>query len=256
MIVKVCGVRTAEVAEAAVEAGADLIGLVFEARSPRHVDDRAADAVREAVAGRADLVGVLVEPSAALCDHLAGRHRLAAVQVHGDVDPLLVVEVSVPVIRALNAGGAAEAYTDQWWPASLLLLDAAPEEAGALPGGTGRRLPLGWAAEVARHRPIILAGGLGPATVADAIAAVRPRGVDASSGLESAPGVKDPALVRAYVRTARAAFDLLGAAPATVGNRGEAGGSPPASGRVSARMRREAGGSPPASGRVSARMSR
>jgi phosphoribosylanthranilate isomerase len=217
VIVKVCGVRTAEVAEAAVDAGADLIGLVFEARSPRHVDDRAADIVREAVAGRADLVGVLVEPSPELCDRLADRHRLAAVQVHGEVDPMLVAKVGVPVIRAINARSATDAYTDPWWPATLVLLDAAPEEAGALPGGTGRRLPLGWAAEVARHRPVILAGGLGPDTVADAIVAVRPRGVDASSGLETAPGVKDPALVRAYVRTARAAFELQRAAPAPVG---------------------------------------
>jgi phosphoribosylanthranilate isomerase len=219
VIVNVCGVRTAEVAEAAVDAGADLVGLVFVARSPRHVDDRAADAVREAVAGRADLVGVLVEPPAALCDHLAVRHRLAAVQVHGEVDPGLVAETAVPVIRALNARSAAHAYTDPWWPASLLLLDSAPDDPAALPGGTGRRLPAAWAAEVARHRPVILAGGLGPETVADAIAAVRPRGVDASSGLESAPGVKDPALVRAFVRTARAAFDLLAAAPAAAGER-------------------------------------
>ncbi len=217
MIVKVCGVRTAEVAEAAVEAGADLVGLVFVERSPRAVDDRAADAVREAVAGRADLVGVLVEPDAELCDRLASRHRLAAVQVHGDVDPRLVTRVAVPVVRALNVRSATDAYTDPWWPASLLLLDAAPDDPSALPGGTGRRLPVEWAAEVARHRPVILAGGLGPETVADAIATVRPRGVDASSGLESAPGVKDPTLVRAYVRTARAAFDLLEAAPAAGG---------------------------------------
>jgi phosphoribosylanthranilate isomerase len=209
MIVKVCGVRTAEVAEAAVAAGADLIGLVFVESSPRHVDEVAVDAVREAVAGRADLVGVLVEPSAALCDALADRHRLAAVQVHGEVDPMLTAHVSVPVIRALNVSSAAQAYTDPWWPSALTLLDAAPAEEGALPGGTGRRLPLAWAAEVARHRPVVLAGGLGPESVADAIAAVRPRGVDASSGLESAPGVKDPGLVRAYVRTARAAFELL-----------------------------------------------
>jgi phosphoribosylanthranilate isomerase len=220
VIVKVCGVRTAEVAEAAVDAGADLIGLVFAERSPRHVDDRAADAVREAVAGRADLVGVLVEPPAALCDHLARRHRLAAVQAHGDVDPRLVSQVAVPVVRALNVRSAAEAYTDGWWPASLLLLDAAPDDSGALPGGTGRRIPLQWAAEVARHRPTILAGGLGPESVADAIAAVRPRGVDASSGLESAPGVKDPTLVRAYVRTARAAFDLLDSHAAHAAARG------------------------------------
>jgi phosphoribosylanthranilate isomerase len=220
VIVKVCGVRTAEVAEVAVEAGADLIGLVFAERSPRHVDDRAADAVREAVAGRADLVGVLVEPPAALCDHLARRHRLAAVQAHGAIDRMLPAQVSVPVIRALNVRSAAEAYTDDWWPASLLLLDAAPDDSGALPGGTGRRIPLEWAAEVARHRPTILAGGLGPDSVADAIAAARPRGVDASSGLESAPGVKDPALVRAYVRTARAAFDLLHSPTAHAAARG------------------------------------
>lgn len=217
MIVKVCGVRTAEVAEAAVEAGADLVGLVFVERSPRNVDDRAADAVREAVAGRADLVGVLVEPDAALCDRLATRHRLAAVQVHGDVDPRLATEVAVPVVRALNVKSAVEAYTDPWWPASLILLDAAPEDPSALPGGTGRRLPAEWAAEIARHRQVILAGGLGPDTVADAIAAVRPRGVDASSGLETAPGVKDAALVRAFVRTARAAFDLLETAAAPGG---------------------------------------
>jgi phosphoribosylanthranilate isomerase len=217
VIVKVCGVRTAEVADAAVEAGADMIGLVFVERSPRNAGDREADAVREAVAGRADLVGVLVEPSAELCDRLARRHRLAAVQLHGEVDPLVVTRVSVPVIRALNARCAAEAYTDGWWPAALLLLDSAPDDSAALPGGTGRLLPREWAAQVARHRPVILAGGLGPDGVADAIAAVRPRGVDASSSLESAPGVKDAALVRAYVRTARAAFELLGAAPAAAG---------------------------------------
>jgi phosphoribosylanthranilate isomerase len=213
MIVKVCGVRTPEVAEAAVEAGADLIGLVFVERSPRHVDDAAADAVREAVAGRADLIGVLVEPTAELCDHLAARHRLAAVQVHGAVDPRLAAEAGVPVIRALNVRSAAQAYRDPWWPAALVVLDAAPTSEGALPGGTGRRLPLEWAAEVARHRPVILAGGLGPDSVADAVAGVRPRGVDASSGLETAPGVKHPDLVRAYVRTARAAFDVLRVAP-------------------------------------------
>jgi phosphoribosylanthranilate isomerase len=221
MIVKVCGVRTPDVAEAAVDAGADLIGLVFAERSPRHVDAAAADAVREAVAGRADLVGVLVEPTADLCDRVAERHRLAAVQVHGRVDPRLAAQAGVPVIRALNVSSAAQAYTDPWWPAALVVLDAAPARAGDLPGGTGRRLPLDWAAEVARHRPVILAGGLGPNGVADAIAAVRPRGVDASSGLETAPGVKNPDLVRAYVRTARAAFDLLRVrvAPAAVGLR-------------------------------------
>jgi len=210
MIVKVCGVSTPWIAELAVEAGADWIGLVFEPRSPRHVDEAAAEAVMEAVGGRADLIGVLVEPSAALCDQLATRFRLSAVQVHGAaVDASLLTDTAVPVIRGANVAGEQEAYTLEWPPSGLVLLDSAPAQDDALPGGTGRVLPLEWAANVARHRRIVLAGGITPDSVADTLARVHPYGVDASSGLESSPGVKDPDRVRAYVRTARAAFDVL-----------------------------------------------
>lgn len=205
MIVKVCGVRSAEVAEAAVDAGADWLGLVFEPRSPRHAGDAACDAVRAATAGRADLVGVLVEPDPARCNALATRHRLAAVQLHGDIDRGIVQDVLVPVIRGLNVEAAGAALVAQWWPDGLLLLDGAPRR-GELPGGNGRVIDWDVAAEVAAHRRVILSGGLGPDNVGDAIARVRPYGVDASSGLESAPGVKDPARVRAYVEAARAAF--------------------------------------------------
>lgn len=210
MIVKVCGVRTAEVATTAVEAGADWIGLVFEPRSPRYVDPAAATEVIRAVAGAADVVGVVVSPSPRQCQELAERYGLAAVQVHGPADPGLVLQVSVPVIRAVNAWPPAPAAVE-WWPDCLILLDAAPGP-GELPGGTGRRLPLEWAASVAAHRPIVLAGGLGPEDVADAVARVRPVGVDASSRLELAVGVKDLALVRAFVRAARAAAALVEAA--------------------------------------------
>jgi phosphoribosylanthranilate isomerase len=215
MIVKVCGVSTPQIAELAVDAGADWIGLIFEPRSPRYVDETAAEAVMEAVGGRADLVGVLVEPSAELCNQLATRFRLNAVQVHGaDVSPSLLVDCEVPVIRGINVATEHEAYTLEWPPSGLVLLDSAPgDEPGALPGGTGRSLPHEWAANVAIHRRIVLAGGIDADNVADTIARVRPYGVDASSGLESAPGVKDPDLVRAYVRTARAAFDVLAGMP-------------------------------------------
>ncbi len=213
MIVKVCGVSTPRIAELAVESGADWIGMVFEPRSPRFVDEAAAEAVMEAVGGRADLVGVLVDADAALCNQLAASFRLSAVQVHGSrVSPSLMSESDVAVIRGINVATEAEAYTLEWPPSGIVLLDSAPD-AGALPGGTGRRLPLEWAAAVALHRRIVLAGGITPDNVADSVARVRPHGVDASSGLESAPGVKDPDLVRSYVRTARAAFDVLGAAP-------------------------------------------
>jgi phosphoribosylanthranilate isomerase len=211
VIVKVCGVRTARVAEAAVDAGADWIGLVFEPRSPRHVDDLDAEAVRRAVAGRADLVGVMVAPTPGGGQRLARRHRLAALQIHGPVEPSFVTAVDLPVIRALNPPDARAALTLEWWPDCLVLLDSAPNGSGGLPGGTGSRVDLEVAAEVAAHRPVILAGGLTPDTVAQAIARVRPLGVDASSGLESSPGVKDPGRVRDYVVAAREAFARLGA---------------------------------------------
>lgn len=202
MIVKVCGVRTAAIAEVAVEAGADWVGIMFEPRSVRYADDGVARAVRDAVGMRADCVGVFVEPSLQEIDDAADRYRLAAVQVHGRLDPALALASSVPVIPGINITDEHGAYTMQWWPDCLVLIDS---PAGLLPGGSGVALPLDVAANVARHRPVILAGGLRPETVAAAVRAVRPRGVDASSGLERAPGVKDGELVAAYVRNARAA---------------------------------------------------
>ena len=209
MIVKVCGVRTVEVAEVAIDAGAGWLGLVLEPRSVRRVDDGAARAIAAAVDGRADLVGVMVAPSLADCDAAAARYRLAAVQVHGDVEMSLAASCSVPVIRAFNVGVAVQAYRDGWWPDWLVLVDAAPSGRDELPGGTGARVDAGAARALATHRDVVLAGGLNPENVDAAIHSVRPRGVDASSGLESAPGVKDPARVRAYVRAAREAFASL-----------------------------------------------
>src|SRR5438132_1094876 len=117
MIVKVCGVRTAEVAEAAVTAGADWIGLVFEPRSPRNATDAEARSVVDAVGRHADLIGVFVEPDAATCHDAAARYGLAAVQVHGEVQRDFVTECDVPVIRGLNVATRAEAMTAEAVPA-------------------------------------------------------------------------------------------------------------------------------------------
>jgi phosphoribosylanthranilate isomerase len=210
VIVKVCGVRTPEIAEVAINAGADWIGLMMVRASSRWVDDAAARAVVAAVDSRADLIGIFVEPTAAECDEAASRYHLAAVQVHGTIDRSLPIACSVPVIPVFNVASRAEAATIDWPPDVLVMLDGSPD-AGALPGGTGRHVPLEWAADVARHRRVILAGGLGPDDVAAAVVAVRPSGVDASSCLERGPGEKDPDLVRAYVLAAReAAAQLVG----------------------------------------------
>jgi phosphoribosylanthranilate isomerase len=204
MIVKVCGVRTPEVAEAALDAGADWIGLMLVPKSSRWVDDGAARIVVRTVGDRADLIGVFVEPTASECDEAASRYGLAGVQVHGNVNHSLMMACSVPVIPVINVQSRSAASTLDWPPDTLVMLDGKPDQ-GALPGGTGHRIPLEWAADVARHREILLAGGLGPDDVADAIAAVRPAGVDASSRLERGPGDKDPELVRRFVRAARSA---------------------------------------------------
>jgi phosphoribosylanthranilate isomerase len=207
LIVKVCGVRTAEVAAAALDAGADWLGVVVEPRSPRHATPAEIAAVVAVARGRAPVVAVTVDPGAERIVELQRDHRVDAVQAHGDVDRSLAAGAPLPVIRAINPATAEEAYTVDWWPDALLLLDAPAAE---LPGGTGVRVDLDVAAEVARRRPVILAGGLTPGNVAEAIAAVRPAGVDASSGLESAPGVKDVALVVAFVRAAREAARAAG----------------------------------------------
>ena len=209
MIVKVCGVRTPEIAEAAMDAGADWIGLMLVPKSSRWVDDDAALMVMRAVGNRADLIGVFVEPTAGACDEAAFRYRLAGVQVHGIINRSLMVACSVPVIPVINVQDRASASTLDWPPDTLVMLDGRPDH-GALPGGTGHRVPLEWAADVARHREILLAGGLGPDDVADAIAAVRPAGVDASSRLERSPGEKDPELVRRFVQAARSAAAKVG----------------------------------------------
>ncbi|MGH7722821.1 MAG: phosphoribosylanthranilate isomerase [Candidatus Dormibacteria bacterium] len=204
MIVKVCGVRTPEIAAAAIDAGADWLGLVLVPASPRHVDDAAARAVVDAVRGRADLVGVMVDATPSECEQAVDRYSLSALQLHGSVALSTASLAPVPVIRAINLTPGMSAYIDDWWPDCLVLLDSAPSAQG-LPGGTGNRVEQAVAATLARHRRLLLAGGLSAGNVAAAITAVRPHGVDASSGLESTPGVKDAARVVAYVRAARSA---------------------------------------------------
>ncbi len=177
---------------------------MFVRESPRWVDDEAALAVMRAVRGRADLVGVFVSPSKSICDEAASRYRLAAVQVHGALGRDLATGCCVPVIPVINVDTQAAACSIDWAPDILVMLDGMPVQ-GGLPGGTGHRVPLEWAADVARHRRVMLAGGLGPDDVGTAITTVRPAGVDASSRLERRPGEKDPQLVRDFVGSARRA---------------------------------------------------
>ncbi len=201
MIVKVCGITTASDAEACVEAGVDWLGLNFVPSSPRRVDAATARTIRDAVGGRALLVGVVADGTEAALLELVREARLDALQLHGDEPPALVACLAPQAYKAVRIGSAADLEWADTFP-GLLLLDAKVQ--GAL-GGTGHKVDWTLASVLARSRAVVLAGGLRPENVAEAVRTVRPWGVDTASGVEASPGIKDLDAVRAFVEAARGA---------------------------------------------------
>lgn len=219
--VKICGITRVEDAVAAVEAGADALGLNFAPPSPRAIDPASAQNIAAAVRGRALLVGVFVNADLADIQRLVRQVPLDAVQLHGDESPQAVADLSgVPVIKAFRLGDAGlsliasfqrECHQLGRLP-DAVLLDAF--QSGSY-GGTGKTVDWshaaeyhGLAGEFPALPPLILAGGLRATNVAEAVQAVRPHGVDTASGVESSPGVKDLAQLRAFLAAGRAAFGM------------------------------------------------
>lgn len=201
-VVKVCGLTRLEDARVALEAGADWLGFVLWSRSPRRIaPERAAEII--ATLRRGVAVAVMVEPTPDQALDLATRIGATRVQLH-HVDPLgWPTDFPFPVAFAIpvSEDGSLERALPQAGP--LVMLDAAdPERVG----GTGRRIPWDTARVVAATRDVLLAGGLDGESVREALERVGPFGVDASSGLESSPGLKDPDKVRRFVAAVRA-FD-------------------------------------------------
>jgi phosphoribosylanthranilate isomerase len=201
--IKVCGLTRPEDARHAAAAGATAVGMVFWPNSPRCVDLGAAAEIVAAVPAGVLPVGVFVNAPTADVTETAERVGLGAVQLHGDEPPASVSGLRWPVWRSATVADA-KAVREAWPPGTLLVLDAADPERR---GGTGTRVDWVAAARVARGGPVVLAGGLTPANVAEAVATVRPRGVDVSSGVESAPGVKDSDKVTRFVEQARRALE-------------------------------------------------
>ncbi len=200
-IVKICGLTRLEDARWAHASGADWLGMILLGESPRRITIETARDISTALDG-AVTVGVMVAPAPAQALELARAAGVARLQLHR-VDPL-TWPISFPIPVAFAIGVEADGSLAAPLPAAehLVLLDTAhPVQAG----GTGVAFPWDTARVVAASREVMIAGGLGPDNVADAIAAVRPFGVDASSRLESAPGIKDPGRVRAFIDAARAA---------------------------------------------------
>jgi len=209
-IVKICGLSTPETLDAALAAGADMVGFVFFPRSPRHVGFEAARALGARARGRAKIVALTVDADDALLADIGAALGPDVLQLHGGETPERVAAIGARfgrrTMKAIGVAApedlaSAAAYDG---PADLLLIDAKPPKGAVLPGGNG--LPFDW--RLARgfrpNRPWLLSGGLGPMNVAEAIRATGAGGVDVSSGVESAPGVKDPLKIAAFVAAARA----------------------------------------------------
>lgn len=210
LIVKICGLKTPAMLDVAIEAGADIVGFMHFARSPRHVDLDTLQGLISEARGRVETCVILVNPDNSLVMEVAALSP-DWIQLHGPENPHRVEavrdEAGIAVIKALPIGSAEDvegvaAYSDA---ADRLLLDAKPPKGAERPGGLGAAFDWTLLKALDPAIPFMLSGGLTPLTVADAIKMVRPMGVDVSSGVESAPGVKDAALIRAFIENARAA---------------------------------------------------
>ena len=205
--IKVCGITRVSDALHAVEQGATAVGFVLWPRSPRAITvDRAAEIVA-ALPSHVMAVGVFVDASIDGIRTAAERARLTAVQLHGDEPPAYADALDWPVFRAVSVE-EIDLAADAWSPDTALLVDNIDP---VRRGGTGSAIDWTRAAGIAKTRKVVLAGGLTPDNVATAIRAVHPFGVDVSSGVESAPGVKDLDKVTQFISNARLAFESVAA---------------------------------------------
>ena len=213
--IKICGITTADDALTVARAGADAIGLNFYPQSPRSVDLEAARRILEIVPAGVLKVGLFVNSSQEQVCRAFDQLRLDLVQLHGDEPPEFLCRLAErPVMRAFRVGpeglGPVEDYLEQCRRLNrvpeLVLIDSRTK---GKYGGTGRVADWSTVACYPRHDwhpPLVLAGGLTPENVAEAIGAVQPAAVDTASGVESSPGRKDESLVVRFVREAREAF--------------------------------------------------
>ncbi|MCF1708819.1 phosphoribosylanthranilate isomerase [Tabrizicola sp. J26] len=207
--VKICGLRTAADVEAVAEAGAAYAGFVFFAKSPRNLSiPEARTAALAAPVGLAK-VALVVDADDAALDRITGEVPLDMLQLHGRESTDRVAEIraryGLPVMKAVGVAEAGDlaAVLDYSLVADQILVDAKPPMDAVLPGGNG--LTFDWRLVAQRRwlRPWMLAGGLTAENVAEAIRLTNARQVDVSSGVEGAPGMKDPAKIRAFVKAAR-----------------------------------------------------
>jgi phosphoribosylanthranilate isomerase len=210
MHIKICGLTNLADALAAVEAGADYLGFNFYPRSPRYVTPEACARIVEALGERlagVQTVGIFVNETPGRVRALLAACRLDLAQLHGEELPEALAALNGRAYKAFRGVGYLHAdFASAGSGAPAFLVDAAPAVAPAAApqtyGGTGRLADWAAARALAAHYPVFLAGGLTPANVAEAVAQVRPWGVDVASGVEASPGKKDRAKLQAFVQAA------------------------------------------------------
>jgi phosphoribosylanthranilate isomerase len=203
--VKVCGITRPEDAELAVELGAWALGFILWPESKRAADPAVAAGIAAALRRRVQLVGVFVNPTLDAVAHAAEALHLTHLQLHGDEGPSFCAEAGrrtgCRVIKAVRIAGAADFQDLERFHTDLHLLDTA---ARGLRGGTGETWDWALARRRPRRVPALLSGGLTAENVAEGIAAVEPYAVDVASGVEAAPGIKDPDKLSAFLAAAAA----------------------------------------------------
>ena len=202
MRVKVCGNTDLATALVAVEEGADMLGFIMVGGTPRSITVRRARKIVSELPPHVDTVGVFVNQAMGEVEQVAATVGFTVIQLHGDETWEDAASLPYPLIKAARLDSLEAAAAVTWPPGQVLLADA--HRPGLL-GGTGQTFPWEWVEDLALRYRLILSGGLSAENVGDGIRQLRPWGVDASSRLESSPGVKDPDRVRAYVRAARRA---------------------------------------------------
>lgn len=210
LLVKICGLKTMRDVDAAVGAGADMIGVVFFPKSPRHVSLATACALSGRTCGRAGVVALAVDPDDDFLAAIMANLKPDLMQLHGAETPERVADVrqrfAVRVMKAIGVGAEEDLAQVPAYAAvsDMLLVDAKPPKTpDGLPGGNGLTFDWRLVAGLDPGHPVMLSGGLHPGNVAEAIRLTRLNGVDVSSGVESSPGRKDPDKIRAFVEAAR-----------------------------------------------------
>lgn len=209
--IKICGLKTPEALEAALAGGASHVGFIFFPKSPRNIEPTAAGALRAVARSRAQAVAVTVDADDAFLDAIAAAMAPDMLQLHGKETPERVAEVKarygLPVMKALPVSEAAdlEKATAFTGVADRLLFDAKPPKGSELPGGNGVSFDWTILKGLPAATDYLLSGGLNAGNIAQALKQANPPGLDVSSGVESAPGVKDVALIRGFFEAVRAA---------------------------------------------------